>query len=295
MATETVSTAASQSVRGVTSRASLTRLIGRGLAHALLIGGAIFMILPFLWMLSTSIKTEDQVLVLPPLWFPSNPVFGNYARLFTEIPFGRYLFNSLFVSIAITVGELATAAISAFAFARLKFWGRDKIFSLYLATLMIPFHVRLIPIFLIMKTLNWLDTYYVLIIPHIFTVYGTFLLRQFFLTIPNELEDAARIDGAGHLRVLTSIILPLSGPALATLGVFSFLNAWNDFLWPLVMTSSNSMRVLPVGLAQLQNEYFTLWTLLMAGSVVSLVPTLLLFLFAQKYFVQGITLSGIKG
>ena len=276
-------------------RVQVGRVIGHTLAHAVLIAGAAFMILPFLWMVSTSLKTEDQVFVLPPLWFPGRPVFENYARLFTDIPFGRYLFNSLFVSLSITLGELATSAISAYAFARLQFWGRDKIFALYLATLMIPFHVRLIPIFLVMKFLGWLDTYYVLIIPHIFTVYGTFLLRQFFLTIPQELEDAARIDGCGHLRVLVNIILPLSGPALATLGVFSFLNSWNDFLWPLVMTTSQHMRVLSVGLAQLQNEYFTLWTLLMAGAVVSLIPTLVMFLAAQKYFVQGITMSGLKG
>jgi multiple sugar transport system permease protein len=271
------------------------RLIGRALAHAVLIVGAVFMVIPFIWMISTSLKTEDQVFVMPPVWLPPNPVFSNYARLFETVPFGRYLFNSAFVSITVMAGELITSSISAFAFARLQFWGRDKIFAMYLATLMIPFHVRLIPIFLVMKFLGWLDTYWVLTIPHIFTVYGVFLFRQFFLTIPQELEDAARIDGCGHLRVLFNIILPLSGPVVATLAVFSFLAQWNDFLWPLIMTSSQSMRVLSVGLAQLQNEYFTLWTLLMAGAVVSLIPTLLLFLFAQKYFVQGITISGMKG
>ncbi|HEY3107780.1 MAG TPA: carbohydrate ABC transporter permease [Chloroflexota bacterium] len=269
--------------------------LARALAHAVLIAGALLMVVPFLWMISTSLKTEDQVFVLPPLWFPTNPVFGNYARLFTDIPFGRYLFNSGFVSLSVMVGELITSAISAFAFARLTFWGRDKIFAMYLATLMIPFHVRLIPIFLVMKFLGWLDTYYVLIVPQIFTVYGVFLFRQFFLNIPQELEDAARIDGCGHLRVLFNIILPLSGPVIATLAVFSFLNTWNDFLWPLVMTTSKDMRVLSVGLAQLQNEYFTLWTLLMSGAVLATLPTLIVFLLAQKYFVQGITISGMKG
>jgi multiple sugar transport system permease protein len=269
--------------------------LGRALAHAILTAGALLMVVPFLWMISTSLKTEDQVFVLPPLWFPSNPVFGNYARLFRDIPFGRYLFNSGFISLSVMAGELITSAISAFAFARLTFWGRDKIFAMYLATLMIPFHVRLIPIFLVMKFLGWLDTYYVLIVPQIFTVYGVFLFRQFFLNIPQELEDAARIDGCGHLRVLFNVILPLSGPVIATLAVFSFLNTWNDFLWPLVMTSSKDMRVLSVGLAQLQNEYFTLWTLLMSGAVLATLPTLIVFLLAQKYFVQGITISGMKG
>ncbi|HEV8632890.1 MAG TPA: carbohydrate ABC transporter permease [Chloroflexota bacterium] len=275
--------------------APVGRIVARLLAHAVLVVGSGFMVMPFLWMISTSLKTEDQVFVLPPLWFPSRPVFSNYARLFETVPFGRYLFNSAFVSLAVMAGELLTSAISAFAFARLQFWGRDKIFAMYLATLMIPFHVRLIPIFLVMKFLGWLDTYYVLTVPHIFTVYGVFLFRQFFLTIPQELEDAARIDGCGHLRVLWNIILPLSGPVVATLAVFSFLNTWNDFLWPLVMTTSQHMRVLSVGLAQLQNEYFTLWTLLMAGAVLSLLPTLIVFLVAQRYFVQGITISGLKG
>src|SRR5262245_59809784 len=271
------------------------RHLTAGLSHAVLIVGAALMVIPFLWMISTSLKTEDQVFVLPPLWFPSQPVFDNYSRLFAEIPFARYLVNSGFVSIAVMIGELVTSAISAFAFARLQFWGRDKIFAMYLATLMIPFHVRLIPIFLVMKFLGWLDTYYVLIVPQIFTIYGVFLFRQFFLNIPQELEDAARIDGCGHLRVLLNIILPLSGPVIATLGVCSFLNTWNDFLWPLVMTTSKDMRVLSVGLAQLQNEYFTLWTLLMSGAVLATLPTLIVFLLAQKYFVQGITISGMKG
>jgi multiple sugar transport system permease protein len=270
-------------------------VLPRVLAHVVLTLGALTMVIPFLWMISTSLKTEDQVFVLPPLWFPAEPVFGNYVRLFETIPFGRYIFNSAFVSITVMIGELITSAISAFAFARLQFFGRDKIFTMYLATLMIPFHVRLIPIFLVMKFLGWLDTYYVLIVPQIFTVYGVFLMRQFFLNIPQELEDAARIDGCGNLRVLFNIILPLSGPVMATLAVFSFLNSWNDFLWPLIMTSSKDMRVIGVGLAQLQNEYFTLWTLLMAGSVMALLPSLLVFLVAQKYFVQGIAISGMKG
>lgn len=264
-------------------------------AHIVLILGACFMVVPFLWMISTALKTEDQVFVMPPLWLPTQPVFDNFLQLFAMIPFGRYLFNSAFVAISVMLGELALCSISAFAFARLQFPLRDQIFSLYLATLMIPFHVRLIPIFLIMRILGWLDTYWVLILPNIFSVYGTFLLRQFFLTIPQDLEDAARIDGCNSLRVLWNVILPLSGPALATLAVFSFLNSWNDFLWPLVMTSSTHMRVISIGLAQLQNENFTRWTLLMAGAVLALLPTLVVFIVAQRYFVQGVAISGLKG
>lgn len=253
------------------------------------------MAVPFIWMVSTSLTTEDLVFHWPPYWIPPRIVWTNYSDLFTALPVGRFIFNSMFVSITTTVGQLAICALSAFAFARLRFWGRDKIFAMYLATLMIPFHVRLIPIFLVMKFLGWLDTYYVLIIPGLFSVYGTFLFRQFFLNIPQELEDAARIDGCSSLGVLRYVILPLSGPVIATLGLFTFLATWNDFLWPLVMTSSLDMRVLQVGLAMLQGEYYTHWTLLMAGSVISLLPTTILFLLTQRYFVQGIAITGMKG
>lgn len=278
-----------------TSRIDWLAIVRRVLAHGFLILGGIWMVIPFMWMVSTSLTTENLVFHWPPIWIPPRIMWSNYSDLFAAFPVARFLWNSTFVSVTVTLGQLVICALSAFAFARLRFWGRDKIFAIYLATLMIPFHVRLVPIFLVMKFLGWLDTYWVLIIPGLFSVYGTFLFRQFFLSIPQELEDAARIDGCNSLGVLRHVIVPLSGPAIATLGLFTFLATWNDFLWPLIMTSSLNMRTLPVGLAMFQNEYFTNWTLLMAGSVISLLPTTVLFLLTQRYFVQGITISGLKG
>lgn len=294
MASDTVVRRHTRSV-GTSSSVHPLEIARHVISHVFLTLGALWMAVPFIWMVSTSLTTEDLVFHWPPYWIPPRIVWTNYSDLFTALPVGRFIFNSMFVSITTTVGQLAICALSAFAFARLRFWGRDKIFAMYLATLMIPFHVRLIPIFLVMKFLGWLDTYYVLIIPGLFSVYGTFLFRQFFLNIPQELEDAARIDGCSSLGVLRYVILPLSGPVIATLGLFTFLATWNDFLWPLVMTSSLDMRVLQVGLAMLQGEYYTHWTLLMAGSVISLLPTTILFLLTQRYFVQGIAITGMKG
>ena len=266
----------------------------RLVAQACLLFGAAWMALPFLWMLSSSVKTDDVIFRWPPLWIPTTIVWSNYAEVFHLLPMTRFILNSSIVAVSVTLGQLVFCSLSAFAFARLQFWGRDTIFAIYLATLMIPFHIRLVPVFLVMKVLGWLDTYQVLIVPGLFSVYGTFLFRQFFLTIPQELEDAARIDGCTSLGVLRHVILPLSGPVLATLGLFTFLAEWNDFLWPLVMTSSLNMRTVQVGLALLQNEDFTRWTVLMAGSVISLVPTTVLFLLTQRYFVRGITITGMK-
>lgn len=293
MATEAATTGRFQRAvasKGLHPWSSVATIAG----HALLIFGGLWMAVPFLWTLSTSLTTEDLVFHWPPIWIPPVLHWDNYARLFNAFPVGRFLVNSFIVATTVTVGQLVVCALSAFAFARLEFWGRDKIFAIYLATLMIPFHIRLVPIFLIMKFLGWLDTYQVLIVPSLFSVYGTFLFRQFFLNIPRELEDAARIDGCHSLGVLTHVILPLSGPVIATLGLFTFLAEWNDFLWPLVMTSSLNMRTLQVGLAMLQSEYTSHWTLLMAGSVISLIPTTVLFLLTQRYFVQGITITGMK-
>src|SRR5579859_4349451 len=266
----------------------------RLVAQACLLFGAAWMALPFLWMLSSSVKTDDVIFRWPPLWIPTTIVWSNYAEVFHLLPMTRFILNSSIVAVSVTLGQLVFCSLSAFAFARLQFWGRDTIFAIYLATLMIPFHIRLVPVFLVMKVLGWLDTYQVLIVPGLFSVYGTFLFRQFFLTIPQELEDAARIDGCTSLGVLRHVILPLSGPVLATLGLFTFLAEWNDFLWPLVMTSSLNMRTVQVGLALLQNEDFTRWTVLMAGSVISLLPTTVLFLLTQRYFVRGITITGMK-
>lgn len=255
------------------------------LAYIALSVGAIFMAVPFVWMISTAFKTPSQVFVFPPKWIPSPITTDNFKQLFSLLPFERYYFNSVFVTVTVTFGNLLLAILSAYAFSWLDFPGKNKIFMLYLATMMIPFHVRLVPMFLIMRTLKWLDTYYVLIIPELFSVYSTFLLRQFFLGIHRDLIDAATIDGCNSWTILWRIIVPLSTPAIGALGIFTFLDQWNSFMWPLIMTSSNNMRVISVGLAFLQDQYYTDYTILMAGATLALIPVIIVFLSFQKYFV----------
>jgi len=209
--------------------------------------------------------------------------------------FGRYLLNTLFVALVRTAGVLVTSAMAAYAFARLHFPGRDGLFLLYLGTMMLPGQVTMIPNFILMRELGWIDTYKALTVPLMFSAFGTFLLRQFFLTIPTELEDAAVVDGCAHWAIFRHVILPLSGPPLATLAVFNFLGAWNDFMWPLIMTHSERLWVLNVGLSYFQEMYFTNWPLLMAGAVMALLPVLAVYAMAQQYFVESIALTGIKG
>lgn len=269
--------------------------LGHLLLHLLLIAGSVIMLLPFIWMLSTSLKMPAEIFTYPPIWIPTTLAWENYTRTVTIMPFGRFYFNSLVVAISVTFLQLLTASLAAFAFARLRFWGRNALFLLYLATLMIPFHVILIPNFILVRFLGWYDTYQALILPPAFFALSTFLLRQYFLGLPLELDEAARIDGASSLRIWWQIILPLSGPVLAALTIFTFLNTWNDFLWPLVITNSLEMRTLPVGLTAFQGQYKVEWHLLMAGAVIAMIPVLIVYILAQKRFVEGITLAGLGG
>jgi len=269
--------------------------IGNWLLVIFLVPTAILMLMPFVWMLSTSLKSAGAVFEYPPTFIPSPFRWDNYSRLFEVLPFARFFFNSLVVAGSVTVLGVATSAMAAYAFARLRFPGRDALFLGYLGTLMIPAQVVIIPNFILLRTLGWIDTYQALILPAAFSAFGTFLLRQYFLTIPGELEDAAVVDGASHWQIFTRVILPLSGPALSALAIFTFLFNWNSFLYPLVVTNSVGMSTLTVGLNTLQGQYNTAWTLLMAGSVLALLPVLTVFLFAQRYFIKGITLTGIGG
>lgn len=255
----------------------------------------IAMLMPFIWMVSTSLKEPADVFTYPPQWIPDPVVFKNYPDAWNAVPFGRFFINSILVSVSVTFGQLFTASFAAYAFARLNFPGRDKLFLAYLATMMIPGQVTMIPVFILIKKLGWIDTYQALILPGMFTAYGTFMLRQFFLTIPKELEEAAIVDGCSHFGIYWRIILPLSKPALATLGTFIFLGSWNDFMWPLIVTSSMEMKTLPIGLASFQGLYTTDWTLLMAASMIVLAPVLIVYIFNQRFFVKGIVLTGIKG
>lgn len=209
--------------------------------------------------------------------------------------FVMFYINSIIVVVAVTVGQLVTCSMAAFAFSRLRFPGRDVLFFGYLATMMIPAAVTLVPVFMLMTALRWTDTYKALILPGVFSAYGTFLLRQFFMTLPRELEEAAKIDGAGLFRIYLTIALPLSKPALATLATFTFMGNWQSFLWPLLMLSDPNKFTLPLGLQQFQTLYTTRWHLMMAASMIALIPVIILFIFNQRYFVEGVKLSGIKG
>ncbi|MDI6862725.1 MAG: carbohydrate ABC transporter permease [Pseudothermotoga sp.] len=255
---------------------------------------AFIMLVPFFWMFSTSLKSLGEVFEYPPKWIPRQPHWENYARIWSVVPFGRYLLNSVIVSGSITLLHLLVASLSAFAFARLNFPGRDKLFLLYLATLMVPGQVTMIPNFILIKLLRLTDTYTGLILPNVFTAFGVFLLRQFFMTIPKDYEDAARIDGASRFYIYSRIILPLSVPALSTLAVFTFVFQWNNLLWPLVVVSKDSMKTVTIGLASFQGMYGTTWNLLMAAAVIGVLPSIVAFLIGQRFLIKGITLTGLK-
>lgn len=273
----------------------LRDFINKFVTYTLLSIFGLSMLFPFLWMISTSLKDPSQVFTASIQMLPRPVVFRNYLDAWNAIPFGHFYLNSIIVAFFVTLGSLITSSMAAYAFARLKFPGRDKLFFGYLATMMIPGMVTMIPVFVLLKTLGWLNTYKALILPAIFTAYGTFLLRQFFMTLPTDLEDAAKIDGCSLWRIYWQIILPLSKPALATLGIFTFLGNWQSFVWPLIVTSSENMKTLPVGLSYFQDMYSTNWTLLMAASVIVLVPALIMFIFNQRFITKGIALSGMKG
>ena len=262
--------------------------------HLVIYSLALIVIAPFIWMILTSFKDMSEIYVYPPKWLPEKFNFDNYVKAFTAAPFGRYYFNSLVVAFAVTLGQLITCSMAAFAFARLRFKGRDVLFYVFLGTMMIPYNVTMIPSFMVLYWLGWIDTYYALIVPGLASAFGTFLLRQFFMTIPRELEEAAYIDGASRFQVLRKIIVPLAKPALATLAIFTFMGVFNDFIWALIVINSEQMQTVQLGLAIFRDRYLTEWDLLMAGSVTAVLPILIVFFFAQKYFIKGITLSGLK-
>ena len=252
------------------------------------------MLLPFLYMVSTALMDEFQVLRYPPALAPTHPRFGNFPAALTALPFWRFFFNSGLVSLVVVAGQVLTSAAAAYAFARLKFPGREKIFLGFLSVLMVPAVVLIIPRFLIVNALGWVDSYAGLITTELVTVWGIFLLRQFFLTLPRELEDAARLDGAGDWRIFWHVILPLSKPALATLAVFAFVDQWKSFLWPLVVTRSVRMQTVEIGIASFHGIYYSNWPYQMAAAVTAVIPLVVLFFVAQKYFVRGIQLTGMR-
>ncbi len=263
--------------------------------YFLLIVLAFSMLIPFLWMLSTSFMSELEVYTFPPKIFPDTVLWSNYKEAMTLLPFDRYFLNSIIVTLFSVCGQVLTCSMAGYAFSRMRFKGRDKIFAIYLSTMMIPAIVTLIPSFLIISAFGWMNTYVALFTPTLTSVWGIFLLRQFFQTIPPDYEDAARMDGASEFTIYWKVVLPLAKPALATLAIFSFMATWKDFLWPLIVTNQNEMRTVEIGIAQFHSVYSTNWPYQMAAAVVVMIPIIVIFFYAQKYFIKGITLSGIKG
>lgn len=257
--------------------------------------GGLAMLVPFLWMVLTSLRTDQEAFAIPPKLITS-PQWHNWADAWHVAPFGRFFFNSALVSSCVTIGSLLFNSMAAYGFAKHKFKGRDAVFLGVLATLMIPFQVTMIPNFLLLKSLAWLDSYPGLIVPGLATAFGIFFLRQAMIGIPDDYLDAARLDGAGEFAIYWSVALPLVKPSVATLAVFTFLGSWNDFLGPLIVVKSDEMRTLPLAISALSaGHYVASWPLLMAGASFVIIPVLIVYLVAQKYFVEGIALGGLKG
>ncbi len=262
--------------------------------NGLLIGGAVFTLLPLLWMISASLMPAGEALALPLRWLPSRPTLEHYTALFSRLNLGRAFLNSLFLSSAITAVSLFCNAAAGYAFAKLRFRGRDRLFALLLATLVVPPQVGVLPLFLEIKALGLVNSRLGVLAAGIATVFGIFLVRQFALSIPDELLDAARVDGASEMRIFFSVVLPILRPILITLGVFTFLAAWNDFMWPLVVLTDEAKQTLPVALANLSGEHVQDTELMMAGAVITVLPVLLLFFALQRHYVAGILMGSVK-
>jgi multiple sugar transport system permease protein len=289
-------TAASASARAsIRKSRNALALSRRMLLHLVLIALALVMIFPFLWTLSASLKGNDAVLATPPSLIPSPVHWDNYSAVFQALPMTRFFVNSVIVAFATTGFQLLTCSMAAYAFARMRFPGRDLLFLVYLITLMVPAQVTMVPLFILMRVLGLTNSYAGLILPGVTSAFGVFLLRQFFLTIPRDLEEAAFLDGASHWTVFWRVVLPLSKPGLAALTIFAFMSSWNSFLWPLLITTDQQLMTLPLGLSTLQGQYTTVWNQIMAGTVISIVPIIVVYLLAQRHFVEGMTLSGLKG
>jgi len=277
-------------------RARWPQFLRRAVGFVLVVAGAVVMLIPFAWLVSTSLKPDDQLFAYPPVWIPRYLNWSNYTGAWSYAPFGNYLLNTLLITAFTLVGTLASSSLVAYGFARRQFPGRELLFGLLLSTLMLPAIVTLIPLFLIFKTLGWINTFLPLIVPSYFaSPFYVFLLRQFFLSLPPELEDAAMIDGASTPQVLTRIVLPLAKPALASVTIFSVTFHWNDFLGPLIYLNDDEKRTLALGLYAFLGEHTAQWGYLMAASTLMVLPMAGLFFVAQKYFIQGIVTSGFGG
>lgn len=279
-------------------RASLGKVVNGVVRQVVLFVVALFFLIPFWWLLISSLKPLDQILTTPPRWWPEPIQWGNYIQALTSpaFPFLRLLWNTLFYAGLSTLGTVVSSAVVAYAFARMRFWGRDTLFAITLATLLLPAVVTLIPTYILFQRLGWVGTYAPLIIPHFFGgAFNIFLLRQFMLTIPLDLTDAARVDGAGDFTILWRVLAPLIQPALLVVAIFHFMYAWNDFLGPLLYMDDASKYPLVIGLYAFRTRFALQWELLTAASLAVTFPLLAIFFVAQRHFIEGVTLTGLKG
>ena len=263
--------------------------------YVILLSGVLITLLPFLWMLLTSLKTQSEAIRIPPMIFPAKPVFSNYADVFKDVPYARMYLNTIISAVVTVAGQLLLCSMAAYAFAKLKFPGRDIIFVTLLAVLMVPSSFFILPQYLIIQKLGLLNTIPALFIPNLFSAFGTFLLRQFFMSLPSDLEDAAALDGCNPFMTYWKIMLPLAKPGLVSLGILTLRFAWNDLMWPLIVNTSQEKMTLTAGLAYMQGQYHTNYPEMMAGAMMAIIPLLILFAIFQKQFIEGIALTGIKG
>lgn len=271
------------------------RRAGTAVYYIIAIALAIVAMIPFFWMLSTSLKSRGALMSIPIEWLPKEPTLGAYTKVFSKFPFAKTIGNSLLISVSYTIITLLSSSMAAFAFAKLRFPGANTLLRCYIATMMIPTQVTMIPLFVIMNRMGLTDTYASVILPSIFRPFAVFLLVQQMRTIPNDFLDAARIDGAGVFQVYRKVALPLCVPSLATLSITTFMESWNDYLWPLLMLTDKNKMTLPIALSTLNGQYATEYNVLMAGSLISMIPIILIYCFAQKYFKDGMMAGGVKG
>ena len=279
----------------IKKKKSTSAIVRKVLLYVLLIIIGIIMVVPFLWMISTSLKEQYDTVKIPPVWIPNPPRWQNYVDLFTQQPMLQFMLNTIKIVFFVVLGQLFFSSLAAYSFARIKFKGRTVMFFFYIATLMVPGQVTMIPTYLMFAKVGLVDNHIVLILPAFFSAFGVFLLRQFFMSLPKELEEAAEIDGCNPFTTYYRIMLPLIVPAMLTQGVFTLMNTWNDYMGPLIYLTTPEKYTMTLGIAYFKGVYTTQWNLVMAGSVLSVIPILVAYLCAQKYFVEGIAFSGVKG
>ena len=276
-------------------RRSLSPTLKAAVGFLFVLLASLFFVMPYIWTVSISFQPPGDVFAWPIELVPDAPTVSNYLRLWTEIPFGQWLLNSAVVVVAVTLSNLFFASLAGYAFARMTFPGKSLIFYAFLATMMVPGHVTLVPKFMLLNALGMINTYQGLIVPNLVQVFGIFLMKQFFESLPRELEEAAAIDGLSRFQTFRYVIMPISRPALVALGIYTFQGNWNDFLWPVIVTTTQDMYTLPLGMAMFRYEFKVEWTMLMAGSVLISMPMLIIFLVFQRFFIENAAASGLKG